>query len=190
MAIEYQRFLKGYDFKQPADSEWNINHIQRWSEYTGLCIEIQQEFDDLYMIVWDVDTNQPKRIKYGCTRLPSNTTVDAPNTLKEQYTIWKCEEELRKFKDEKNVVNKIIRDLEMKAMSKFNMTYKSLSNLRDRTGDTRYILCLKLIVVNFRSLAYTTLQQRIVRYITEDKTALNPFTIFEWNIIKKRLSTV
>lgn len=185
MAIAYYRLMKGYDFSQPFNSQFNQQHVKFWSEFEGVCIKSFVKNDDLYMVVFDKESNSFKKVKYASNGNWSyskhSSFVDAPYELVQKYNQFKLDQQRKK----KALELIELRRSELKAVGKHNISIKNLRKILSNHGLMYYNKCLSILNAIVRSSAKKGLKTILLSYINNDLNKVAPFTYSQWRLVQQ-----
>lgn len=147
-----------------------MNHLHVWEEYKNLCLEKINHGDDLYMIVWDTKTEQPKEVKYGSYSVNSFSKfacyVDALPEFIEKYERWKSDQVSVKLKDYRsNEVSKLLslRRAEINVLKNHNFSIKYMRTIYDFYGYDLYMKLLFVLCKSFRNHTKKEFKQRLIK---------------------------
>ena len=170
MSLVFQKILVGYNFNERYSTQHNMNHLHVWEEYKNLCLEKINHGDDLYMIVWDTKTEQPKEVKYGSYSVNSFSKfacyVDALPEFIEKYERWKSDQVSVKLKDYRsNEVSKLLslRRAEINVLKNHNFSIKYMRTIYDFYGYDLYMKLLFVLCKSFRNHTKKEFKRRLIK---------------------------
>lgn len=188
MSLVFQKILVGYNFNERYTSQHNMNHLKTWEEYKNLCLEKMIDGDDLYMIVWNTETNEPKQVRYGSLSVKSFSRFasyeDATPDIIALYEKWQNDQINKKIKNYRDKeANKLLylRRVEQNNIVKHNLNIKSMRFIYDQIGYDLYLQIQLYLSKNFRNQFKKELKNRILRYL---RSEINSLSFREIQLIK------
>lgn len=188
MSLVFQKILVGYNFNERYTSQHNMNHLKTWEEYKNLCLEKMIDGDDLYMIVWNTETNEPKQVRYGSLSVKSFSRFasyeDATPDIIALYEKWQNDQINKKIKNYRDKeANKLLylRRVEQNNVVKYNLNIKSMRFVYEKIGYDLYLQIQLYLSKNFRNQFKKELKNRILRYL---RSEINSLSFREIQLIK------
>lgn len=187
MSLVFQKILVGYNFNERYSTQHNMKHLHVWEEYKNLCLEKINHGDDLYMIVWDTKTEQPKEVKYGSYSVNSFSKfacyVDALPEFIEKYEGWKSDQINFKLKDYRNnEMTKLLslRRAEINVLKNNNFSIKSMRTIYDFYGYDLYMKLLFVLCKSFRNHTKKEFKQRLIKMFESS----SKLSYYDLNLLK------
>lgn len=155
------------DWRDSSVNDFRYYYIHE--EYKGMCIE-DREYNtywdsDFYMIVWDEESQSPKKIVYASTAYPSGPAmrsyVDATPEVKEKYQRY-LKAEYRRVKIQAAWDR---RAMHIKAAEKMGISRKDYFKLYQCYGDEIMRKIEKLLSAKLRSEFRKSLKEQIMSWL-------------------------